>query len=261
MTISGSGHVYASAYYEPFWVDGSFAIYRTTDRGQTWETIEQSFEESPFMGTGLKLFVDTTDRLWVSIDKKLYYTEDDGATWTLAVEPPSHLTAFTETQDGTLWLGLCDGILRSSDRGQTWQALDEGLNHRYVYSLASDPGTNEVLAGTAGGGVYRGGAGAALVSVAEAHPVPVSARAVLLGNYPNPFDHTTTIAFDLPQDGPVLLTLYDLLGRKVAQLLDQRLPQGAHRIPFDGSRLPHGTYFYRLETSVGTFTKQMIYIQ
>ena len=72
-------------------------------------------------------------------------------------------------------------------------------------------------------------------------------RHVLTENYPEPFLHTTTIRYYLPQDGIVHLTVFDALGRSVANLAEGAAEdEGWHHIPFDATRLPSGTYFYRL---------------
>jgi len=67
-----------------------------------------------------------------------------------------------------------------------------------------------------------------------------------LSAFPNPFNARTEIRFNLPQAGEVSLDVFDLNGRKVAILLEQRLSSGEHTVPFDGSAWPSGIYFLRL---------------
>jgi predicted GH43/DUF377 family glycosyl hydrolase len=71
-------------------------------------------------------------------------------------------------------------------------------------------------------------------------------RAAINQNYPNPFNPETTIAFDVPVDSPVRLEVYNIIGQKVATLVDGDLQAGHHRAVFDGSNLSSGTYLYRL---------------
>jgi len=74
---------------------------------------------------------------------------------------------------------------------------------------------------------------------------------IFLGqNYPNPFNPTTLISYGLPVDAGVSITVYDLLGRKVVQLVEGRVPAGYGNVEFDASGLPSGWYFYRM-TAVG----------
>ena len=74
---------------------------------------------------------------------------------------------------------------------------------------------------------------------------------VLYPNYPNPFNPSTVITFDLPRAAHVRLIVYDRLGREVARLVEDRLAAGTHRRRWEGSGRPSGTYFYRLR--VGEF--------
>jgi hypothetical protein len=65
-------------------------------------------------------------------------------------------------------------------------------------------------------------------------------------NYPNPFNPTTTIGFALPMSGDVQLSVYDILGRKVVDLVNSNLPAGYHTVNFDASSLASGVYLYRI---------------
>jgi len=70
-------------------------------------------------------------------------------------------------------------------------------------------------------------------------------------NYPNPFNPTTTFTFTLPESAPVRLTIFDLSGQQVAQLINEELPAGRYEIPFDASSLASGVYLYRLSAGQG----------
>ncbi len=78
--------------------------------------------------------------------------------------------------------------------------------------------------------------------------------------YPNPFNPTTTIPFDLPEATPTMLVVYDILGREVAQLVDQTLEAGYHTVIWDGKtatgrNVPSGIYIALMRTP--TFTKSI----
>ena len=83
----------------------------------------------------------------------------------------------------------------------------------------------------------------------------------LYNNYPNPFNPRTTIRFAVPIEGPVQLDVYDILGRKVTQLVDQNYQAGFHEVNFDANRLASGVYIYRLSTAGGVLTKKMTLVK
>lgn len=77
-------------------------------------------------------------------------------------------------------------------------------------------------------------------------------------NYPNPFNPSTTIAFELPKESYVSLTVYDIIGKAVAQLVDETRPAGRHQVNFDASRLPSGMYIYRIRANEFTTVRKML---
>lgn len=85
-------------------------------------------------------------------------------------------------------------------------------------------------------------------------------------NYPNPFNPTTRIAFDLKSRSRVNLSVYNLLGRRVAELIDTELPAGSYESSWDGrDRSGHeaaaGVYFYRLEAGEMSLTRKMVLLK
>jgi hypothetical protein len=81
---------------------------------------------------------------------------------------------------------------------------------------------------------------------------------VLRQNYPNPFNPTTVIRYELAHDGPTRLAVYNLLGEKVTELVNERQAAGSYTIHFDASALPSGMYFYRLESGSFIRTAKMV---
>jgi hypothetical protein len=77
-------------------------------------------------------------------------------------------------------------------------------------------------------------------------------------NYPNPFNPTTTINIGLPYDAKVSLEVYNTLGQKVANLVDEIVTAGFHRVVLDASQLASGLYLYRMKT--GNFVKTMKFV-
>ncbi|PKD42978.1 invasin domain 3-containing protein [Rhodohalobacter barkolensis] len=80
-------------------------------------------------------------------------------------------------------------------------------------------------------------------------------------NYPNPFNPSTRIRFDLPIQSEVKFEIYDMLGRKVATIIDETLSAGSYERVWDASNLSSGVYITRLVTSNGVFTNKMTLIK
>jgi surface protein len=80
-------------------------------------------------------------------------------------------------------------------------------------------------------------------------------------NYPNPFNPSTVIGFELPANSDVSLKVYNMLGQRVATLLNQPKPAGRHQVSFDASTLGSGIYIYRLATDGFVQTRKMVLVK
>jgi hypothetical protein len=80
----------------------------------------------------------------------------------------------------------------------------------------------------------------------------------LIQNFPNPFNPTTTIKYQIPELSFVTIKVYDVLGNEITTLVNEEKPIGIYTIEFDASNLPSGIYFYKLQSSNFTQTKKMI---
>jgi hypothetical protein len=80
----------------------------------------------------------------------------------------------------------------------------------------------------------------------------------LAQNYPNPFNPTTTIQFSIPETSFIELSVFDILGRKVAKLVEGKFEVGTHKVTFDATNLSSGIYFYKLKSEKFSAVKKMI---
>ncbi len=83
----------------------------------------------------------------------------------------------------------------------------------------------------------------------------------LMQNYPNPFNPTTTITFAVPNQSKVKLNVYNIIGEKVAELVNREMSAGYHSISFDASSLGSGVYFYRLTSGSYSETKKLVFLK
>ena len=161
------------------------------------------------------------------------------------------LTAAHHTTDGDVLAALLNGSASL--------ALGESDTLRLEYAEISSPAENDdewpVI-------LDRAGEGYAYSSRALT-PVVVPLKFALYQNWPNPFGHDATIAFDLPQAGHVALDVLDLQGRLVARVVDTTMPAGHQFVTWDrtcndGSRAPAGVYLYRLRAGGAEARRKLV---
>jgi len=97
--------------------------------------------------------------------------------------------------------------------------------------------------------------------VEERIPVTLPAECALEQNFPNPFNPTTTIAYQIPTAGTVYLAVYNTLGQHVATLVQGEQAAGDHVVQFDAKSLSSGVYFYRLRVSDFVQTKRFVILR
>lgn len=154
---------------------------------------------------------------------------------------------YSNVQGG--WTGLgnidCDPIFCRPDTGN--------------YSLAE----NSCCLGTGKAGVDIGalGIGCLATFIYEANPDLIPEQFALYSNYPNPFNPTTLIKFNLPQMVKVTLIVYDVMGREVTNLVDEILSTGQYEVVFEATGLSSGVYFYRLQTDRFVQSRKMLLIK
>lgn len=80
-------------------------------------------------------------------------------------------------------------------------------------------------------------------------------------NYPNPFNPKTQIVFDIPKNDKVNISVYDMLGRLVKELVNEELLPGKYSVEFDESNLSSGIYYYQMQTREFTETRKMVMVK
>ncbi len=167
------------------------------------------------------------------------------------------------------------GTVTYSTRGETNGVHFSSYSRDSANFIWTAPtaGTGEVRLYWAGlQGILSNGADTQIVLVSAENtagtaPDPGLPRAVSLAqNYPNPFNSETMISFYIPHSDEVEISIHDILGRKISSIRQRIQRPGNYSILWDGrnsngSGLPSGIYFYRMQTSSATLTKRMILLR
>jgi len=176
----------------------------------------------------------------------------------------------TGTVDGSgsygFLLSVIDGQGLLTGNKLRLKVWDENHNNAVVYDNQMGTGDNASPTGAVTGliAVSKSGGSTAVANVSlqqlieEDAATEMPTQYELYNAYPNPFNPSTTIMFDLPEASKVRLVVYDMLGREVAVLADGERPAGHYSLRFDAGKLSSGMYIYRLQTNNYTQTKKLM---
>jgi hypothetical protein len=164
------------------------------------------------------------------------------------------LLSDASTNPVALGLAPFSGMYRPHKPLTTFQGLDPDGD--WVLEVSDDQSGND--------GTLRAWGITVLYDVAvglQPDDATIPADFKLGQNYPNPFNAGTNIQFDLPTPGDVELSVYNLLGRKVATLLSQSLAAGRYDVDWYPSGYPSGMYFYKLAVNDRSLVRKMVLLR
>jgi len=124
-----------------------------------------------------------------------------------------------------------------------------------IYFLNSNTG----FAGGWNGFIYRTTTGGSIF--VNNISVEIPDKYSLSQNYPNPFNPSTNIRYQITKNKFVKITVYDLLGKEIETLVNEKQSPGTYEVTFDGSNYPSGVYFYKLSSGDFSETKKMVLIK
>ncbi len=229
ITSGISGAQYASTF--------SGTVYSSTNGWYPWDVKGQ-------IGSRVKAMVsDSLGRLFAVGPEGFFRSIDNGATWAKKNSgiQDKNLISVAITKTGIVFVGsyFNGDVYESLDGGETWSTFTT-LGYP-VRCLFVDP-VNNIYAAAAGKLFWS----STPMSVVQTDDADLPRQFALAQNYPNPFNPSTTIRFDVPQRSRVTLTVFDLLGRRVALLVNDVVAAGSHEVVWN-ARVASGIYFCRVE--------------
>jgi hypothetical protein len=222
-----------------------------------------NFTVNDFAVSGSRLFAAVSISTGENRDRSVWTSTDNGQTWAPTAFNQSGFGAQAIAASGnTVWvggIGFPRGLFRSTDNGTTWAPLNlsgstDPIPTDNVNSLAVSGSTLLALGGGPPTLFVSTNAGNTWIRTMSGLPVSNA-------SYPNPFNPSTTITYQLPATSNVNLKVFDMLGREVATLVNERQNAGQYQVRFDATRLASGMYFYRLQAGSFIETKKMMLVK
>ncbi len=244
-------------------------IYKTEDGGVSWQMITQNLPDR-FI-TDLAVDPEDDRRIFVALGgfgvPHLYNSDDGGETWQDIGSDLPDVPAWSVVVDPDypqqLFAGNDLGIYFSSDNGETWQPHMVGLSDAVMAMDLTVSWSNRTLRmATHGNGFYESKLPTPEPTSVAASDVVVPGTIVLEQNYPNPFNPETRIRYYLQAGAHVELSVYNLRGQLVRNLVSERQQEGRRQAVWDGynaqgKAVASGVYLYRLSIDTDVFRGRM----
>jgi photosystem II stability/assembly factor-like uncharacterized protein len=241
----------------------SNGVYLSSNNGTNWSQTTLNNEHVTRLGfIGNNIFAGSYSGVYISTNNGIVWSQtalSNKMVLSLAITGNNiFVGTFQYAQDsGSFYI--------SSNNGVSWNENHLGFNAASSVRaiLISN---NYVFIGTEGNSVWRRSL-SELIGIQNLG-TEIPSKFSLSQNYPNPFNPVTKIRFDVPENGKLKtendlteIRVYDLLGREVAILVNEKLNPGSYEVTFDGSSLNSGVYFYKLVINGFSETKKMLLIK
>jgi photosystem II stability/assembly factor-like uncharacterized protein len=249
-----------------FIVGNNSTLLKTVDRGETWQSITLTIEDATLTAISM---IDDMEGTIVGTNGLIMNTTDGGETWA-TVNTLSFTADFNDIKyfnslgpvPVAIAVGNDGAIARSTDKGNTWYGVFGVVSNDFM-SVNFGNESNGITVGEEGIELYTYDGGQTwrtnmlfavpLIDLGEQQNMVKQSTyesSVKLSNFPNPFNPSTNISYELPFDGYVSLVIYDVTGKEVARLINKNFQRtGSYDVEFNGRELSSGVYFYRLDVS------------
>ena len=263
-------------------------IFKSTNNGTSWfQTFITNDSVYSMASNGNYIFAGSNNSLRRSTN--------NGANWSLVLNLNHRYTSLT-CNGSYVFAGTLDGIYRSSDNGSTWyRSYDIGYTPIYAMTKYG----NNIIAGTKKGVLLTTNNGTNWLDKNQGFSLTPSIKSFLISNnyifagtsfsiwrrlindviyvnqiseyipstynlkqnYPNPFNPSTNIMYQVKNAGTVKISVFDIQGKEIETLVNEKQSPGTYEVTFDGSKYTSGVYFYKITTGEYSETKKMLMIK
>ena len=267
LTMNPEGDIFAAT--------SESGVFRSSDNGTTWAPMNAGLPIIDVIITD----IDTTDidtvykylpitalamnsRGYLFAGPGIHRYRDSIEEWERLALLPHEVRAFALNANDDIFVGTDNGIFYSTDDGETWSQLNDGLIHKDVRDISVNS-FNRIFVATTGG-LFR--SSKLLVSTRTEVSTNKPGSLLLRQNFPNPFNPITTIRYNLPKANDVVLTIYNLLGQEIRTVVNERQGAGEKLVVWDGrdqfgNVVSSGIYIYRIQTGGFIKSRKMILVR
>lgn len=270
-----------------FYAGTSQGVYKSTNNGQNWTSIGLN-------STNIITLLKSGSYMFAGSSAGIFISSNSGGSW---VSNSSYNVNCMAYGNNILWLGTTTGLLWSNDYGTIWHNASASTYNsitlngneiyvgssngvRHIYSIS--PGVyqgawrnvgfptplptinalivtnNYLLAGT-DNAVWR--SSLSYVTNVEKETPDIPDKYSLYQNFPDPFNPSTTIKYQITKNETVSLKVFDILGHEVVTLVNEKQSPGTYQVNWNAGSLSSGVYFYRLQAGNFIDTKRMTLIK
>ena len=248
-----SQYIYSLAVIKNYIFAGtSDGVYLTTNNGSNWTLTALNQYINSFAVSGKKIFAGTRNN-------GVYLSTNFGTSWTQTALNNKDVHSLA-VSGSNIFAGTRDyGIYFSSNNGINWIQKNQGFGIIVPYVNAFITVYNNIFAAINFYTVWRREFSEIIGIQNISSEVPSSFS--LEQNYPNPFNPSTNVLFSILNVQFVTLKVYDILGKEVATLINEKLQPGTYEVNWEASQFSSGVYFYRLTAGDFSEMKRMLMIK
>ncbi len=243
-------------------------FYKSTNRGESWFFVSTP----PTVPNEIYTDYFIPDRIYLFTFPP-YISNNGGINWLRADSGLAANTGFISFYQDNITTRLLynlrnDGLYNSKRDYIFWEMI-EGTESLPIYfgptgfyldrnmkNIFIEPVTRELFLGTAKG-IYKTG----IITHTEDEIKNPTLNFLLKQNFPNPFNPSTKISYQIPERSFITIKVYSILGKEVRTLVEVEQPAGIYEVEFDAPNLPSGIYFYQLKAGSSVETKKMILLR
>lgn len=234
---------------------GTQGIFRSIDKGATWTQVNNGLTDSK-----IAAFASSANGyFYAGTDSGLFTSQNEGDNWTSCGFQNQSIKSVVVDTAGTIFVNSTAGIFFSSDLGQGWKDFNSGLPDGAVSWF--DINSADFAFVLIDNRIYRTSSAVSVTVSVSGQRTNIPSIFTLDQNFPNPFNPSTIIQYQLPTSGQIRLRLSNLLGQEAATLADGQQSAGIHKVVFNAANLTSGVYFYSLEFQNRVLTRRLLFLK